>query len=161
MKNVKKWMVVFTATIAIGSFSQENCMVKADTTENTVSATESSTEQQNTDPDTTLSPTIRVDIDGIPCKTPKRVKIKKIKLSSKGCAKVYWSKVDCNMGYKLQYATKKDFSDAKTEDADLSTNWYIFAKSKQKYYVRVRAVSYGSHKWKRGKWSKVKVFQMK
>ncbi len=78
-------------------------------------------------------------------KKPGRVKITKIKSTGKGKAKVTWKKVNCNMGYQIQYCRNKKFTGKRYYKwaSKSKKSCTIKGKSKKTYYVRIYAVSYG------------------
>jgi len=92
----------------------------------------------------------------------KKVAISTVKSAKKGQITVKTKKVDTAIkGYKIQYATKKDFSNAKT--VKVATTKKALSKTVKglkagkKYYVRVRVYKSG----KNGAWSAAKTVKVK
>lgn len=92
---------------------------------------------------------------------PGKVQLKSCKSNKKGRITIKWKKVSEADGYQIQYSKKRSFA-GKKEIAVFGKSKTFYVKSKQKYYVRVRAFRYGNLKEMAfGKWSKVKKVKVK
>ena len=94
---------------------------------------------------------------------PKKVSRLELKAGEKKIT-VSWKKVSGVTGYQLQYATKKDFSNAKkvtVKKAATVKKTVKSLKAKKKYYVRVRAYKTVNGKNYYSKWSAAKSVKTK
>ncbi|MGN1124250.1 MAG: GH25 family lysozyme [Eubacterium sp.] len=94
---------------------------------------------------------------------PKKASIKSAKSSAKKKITVKWSSQSAS-GYQIQWSTKKNFSSnykTVTVSSGTKSKTIKTAKSKTKYYVRVRAFTKANGVKSYGKWSSVKAVNVK
>lgn len=84
--------------------------------------------------------------------------------SGKKLIKITWKKVSGVTGYQIQYATKRNFSNAKKKTVKKSSTTKLTIKklkAKKKYYVRIRTYKKVSRKKSYSDWSKAKGIRTK
>lgn len=118
---------------------------------------------QTVNPNQTLKPNQTVKPSAAPqkIKAPARVKKLKVKNKKKKSVTLSWKKVVGAKGYRLQYATNKNFEKKKNKFVKKTKYTVKKLKRKKKYYFRVRAYKLDGKKKVYGKWSGVKKVKIK
>lgn len=118
---------------------------------------------QTVNPNQTLKPNQTAKPSAAPqkVKAPARVKKLKVKNKKKKSVTLSWKKVVGAKGYRLQYATNKNFEKKKSKFVKKTKYTVKKLKRKKKYYFRVRAYKLDGKKKVYGKWSGVKKVKIK